>query len=95
MLEPSEDFSASADGALAAETNFRESLLRARHTKESIGEVEAAAAQFCRELRRKGLPPERMLRDAKRVIQETIDGNDSLVAERAVQSCIQHYFRNE
>jgi len=36
-----------------------------------------------------------MLRDAKRVIEEAIDGNDGLVAERAVQSCIQHYFRIE
>jgi hypothetical protein len=95
MSERSEEFLDSAKHALAAEANFRESLLRARDTRESIGQVEFAAAQFCREMRRQGLPPERMLRDAKRVIHETIDGNDSIVAERAIQSCIQHYFRTE
>jgi hypothetical protein len=95
MPEPSENLSDSTDRALAAQADFREALLRARHTRQSIGEVEAAAAQYCRELRRQGLPPERMLRDAKRVIHDAIDGNDSIVAERAVQSCIQHYFRSE
>jgi hypothetical protein len=95
MPELSEDSSDSAERALVAETSFREALLRVRHTRESIGEVEAAAAQYCRELRRQGLPPERMLRDAKRVIHDAIDGDDSIVAERAVQSCIQHYFRTE
>ena len=95
MPEPSEKLSDSTDSALSAQADFRDALLRASHTRESIGQVEAAAAQYCRELRRLGLPPERMLRDAKRVIEEAIDGNDSLVAERAVQSCIQHYFRSE
>jgi hypothetical protein len=95
MQERSEDLSGNAERAVAAEANFRESLLRARDTRDSIGQVEFAAAQYCRELRRQGLPPERMLRDAKRVIHEAIDGNDSVVAERAVQSCIQHYFRTE
>ncbi len=60
-----------------------------------VGEVEAAAAQFCRELRRQGHPPERMLRDAKRVIHEAIDGENVAVAERAVQSCITHYYRKD
>jgi hypothetical protein len=46
-------------------------------------------------MRRQGHPPERMLRDAKRVIEQAIDGDDQKVAERAVLSCIQHYYREE
>jgi hypothetical protein len=76
-----------------AEELFRSALLRSHRTHGFIGEVESAAAQFCREMRRQGHPPERMLRDAKRVIEETIDGDDAPVAERAVLSCIQHYYR--
>ena len=79
--------------ALHAEHSFRDALLRSHRTREFIGEVESAAAQFCRELRRQGHPPERMLRDAKRVIHDAIDGDDAQVAERAVVSCIQHYYR--
>ena len=80
-------------GPSDAESNFRNALLRSHRTREFIGEMEAAAAQFCREARRNGFPPERMLRDAKRVIAEAIDGDDAIVAERAVHSCIQHYYR--
>ena len=75
------------------ETTFRSALLRSHRTREFVGEMESAAAQFCREARRQGHPPERTLRDAKRVISETIDGDDATMAERAVLSCIQHYFR--
>lgn len=75
-----------------AETRFREALLRSHHARGFVGEVESAAAQFCLELRRQGHPPERMLKDAKRVIHETIDGDNVPVAERAVLSCIQHYY---
>ena len=72
---------------------FREALLRSHRTREFIGEMESAAAQFCREARRRGHPPERMLREAKRVIADAIDGDDAAMAERAVLSCIQHYYR--
>jgi hypothetical protein len=89
------DAGSADERALTAEINFREALLRARESRESIGHMESAAAQFCREMRRQGHPPERMLRDAKRVIHDAIDGNDGPMAERAVQMCIQHYFRNE
>jgi hypothetical protein len=34
-----------------------------------------------------------MLIDAKQVIEEAIDGDDRPLAERAVLSCIQHYYR--
>jgi hypothetical protein len=96
MLETPDDASDGAEErAMAAELHFRDALLRARETKESIGQMESAAAQFCREMRRQGHPPERMLRDAKRVIHDAIDGHDAPVAERAVQSCILHYFRQE
>ena len=81
------------EGAVNAELVFREALLRSHRTHGFIGEVESAAAQFCRAMRREGHPPEKMLRDAKRVIEETIDGDNAPVAERAVQSCIHHYFR--
>jgi hypothetical protein len=76
-----------------AEETFRLALLRSHRTHGFIGELESAAAQFCRELRRQGHTPERTLRDAKRVIHEAIDGDDVPVAERAVLSCIQHYYR--
>jgi hypothetical protein len=76
-----------------AEATFRHALLRSHRTREFVGEMESAAAQYCREARRQGYPPERMLRDAKRVISDTIDGDDAIMAERAVLSCIQHYYR--
>jgi hypothetical protein len=76
-----------------AESVFRSALLRSHRTHGFIGEMESAAAQFCREMRRQGHPPERMLRDAKRIIHDAIDGDDVPVAERAVVSCIQHYYR--
>ncbi|HEY2065140.1 MAG TPA: hypothetical protein VGG84_04220 [Gemmatimonadaceae bacterium] len=77
-----------------AEEAFRDALLRSHRTRNFVGELESAAAQFCRELRREGLAPEQMLKDAKRVISETIDGENVPVAERAVLSCIQHYYRS-
>jgi len=77
----------------AAESQFRQALLRSHESREFLGEVEAAAAHFCRALRQRGVAPERMLIDAKRVIYEVIDGDDVLVAERAVESCIRHYYR--
>ena len=82
----------SPDGG-SAEEQFRDALLRSHRTHGFIGEVESAAAQYCREMRRQGHSPERMLKDAKRVIHEVIDGDDAPVAERAVLSCIQHYYR--
>jgi hypothetical protein len=78
-----------------AEEMFRQALLRSHQSREFLGEVEAAAAHFCRALKHLGVPPERMLIDAKRVIETTIDANDGLLAERAVESCIRHYYRGE
>ena len=77
-----------------ATERFHAALLEAHRTRDNIGHVEAAAAQYCRVLRRQGHSPERMLIDAKRVIKNAIDGDDAPVAERAVLSCIQHYFRD-
>jgi hypothetical protein len=77
----------------AVEESFKQALIRSHRSREFLGEVEAAAAHFCRALRSKGVPPERMLVDAKRVIEEAIDGDDVPVAERAVESCIRHYYR--
>ena len=77
----------------AAEENFRQALIRSHRSREFLGEVEAAAAHFCRALKRQGVPPERMLVDAKRVIETAIDGDDVPIAERAVESCIRHYYR--
>jgi hypothetical protein len=79
--------------ASSPEQQFRDALLRSHHSREFLGEVEAAAAHYCRALRHQGVPPERMLVDAKRVIEETIDGDDVPIAERAVESCIRHYYR--
>ena len=79
--------------AADVERQFHDALLRAHRTHEYVGQLESAAAQFCRELRRLGHPPERALRDAKRVIELAIDGDDAAVAELAVVSCIKHYYR--
>jgi hypothetical protein len=76
-----------------AENLFHTALLRSHQNREFIGEVESAAAQFCRERRRQGQAPEQVLKDAKRVIQAAINGDDAPVAERAVLSCIRHYYR--
>jgi len=75
------------------EESFRQALLRSHRSREFLGEVEAAAAHYCRALRQRGVAPERMLIDAKRVIAQTIDGDDVVLAERAVESCIRHYYR--
>lgn len=77
----------------AIEETFKQALIRSHHSREFLGEVEAAAAHYCRALRRQGVSPERMLIDAKRVIEEAIDGDDVTIAERAVESCIRHYYR--
>ena len=81
-----------SQGATAEET-FKQALIRSHRSREFLGEVEAAAAHFCRALRQQGVSPERMLIDAKRVIDEAIDGDDVTIAERAVESCIRHYYR--
>jgi hypothetical protein len=75
------------------EESFRQALLRSHHSREFLGEVEAAAAHYCRALRLRGVAPERMLIDAKRVIEQAIDGDNVVLAERAVESCIRHYYR--
>ena len=75
-----------------AEILFHSALVRSHRSHEFIGEVESAAAQFCRERRRQGDTPEQVLKDAKRVIHAAIDGEDVPIAERAVLSCIQHYY---
>jgi hypothetical protein len=75
-----------------ARLEFRKALLKSRETRKDIGEVEAAAARFCRVLREKGRTPEAMLIDAKQVIEEAIDGDSKPIAERAILSCIQHYY---
>ena len=84
---------ASQSPGVDIEEKFKQALIRSHRSREFLGEVEAAAAHFCRDLRRQGIPPERMLIDAKRVIEEAIDGDDVPVAERAVESCIRHYYR--
>ena len=77
----------------AAREQFRQALLLSHKTRNSIGDLEAAAAHFCHALRRNGISPERMLIDAKQVIESTINGDDRPLAEKAVLSCIQHYYR--
>lgn len=89
------DASQSTRQVTAAEHRFREALLRSLETRESVGEVEAAAAQFCRMLREQGAEPQTMLVDAKRVIEKTSDGRHAAIAERAVESCIRHYYRSD
>jgi hypothetical protein len=94
MIAESQSPQNESEQALAqARAEFRRALLQSHERHDSVGDLEAAAARFCQALRREGQPPERMLVDAKRVIEDAIDGDDVSVAERAVRSCIQHYFR--
>ena len=95
MDSRSETGDALPDQQVNVEDLFRQALLRSHRSREFLGEVEAAAAHYCRALRQRGVAPERMLIDAKRVIEETIDGDDVMVAERAVESCIRHYYRGD
>lgn len=92
MLHNRKDELPEESGRDDTEDAFRSALLRSLTSRESVGELEWAAARYCRDLRHRGLPPELMLKDAKRVIEETIDGKNVAMAERAVLSCIQHYF---
>lgn len=89
------DHDRTGDEALArVREEFSLALIESHRRRSSIGAVEAAAARFCRVLRERGETPEQTLIEAKRVIERAIDGDDVVVAERAVSSCIQHYFRD-
>lgn len=85
------------DDDLLAERRFREALRAAREARTSengaVGAVEAAVASYCRALRKRGMSPQDALKQAKRVIDEVIDGHQASVAERAVTVCIAHYYR--
>jgi hypothetical protein len=85
---------AAGDAVSLAREEFHNALVESHRRRSSIGDLEAAAARFCRALRAQGATPERTLIDAKQVIELAIDGHDVQVAERAVLSCIQHYFRD-
>jgi hypothetical protein len=93
MQLSNEGDASSADVSQARE-EFHLALVASHRTRSNVGEVEAAAARFCRALRAQGMTPERTLIDAKQVIELAIDGSDIPMAERAVLSCIQHYFRD-
>ena len=94
MTESAEGSAQKGEDAISiARERFRAALIHSHNSRTQVGEMEAAAAHFCQALRRDGQPPERMLIDAKRVIDEAIDGEDVAMAERAVTSCIQHYYR--
>lgn len=90
----SDEGDAAEAGVSHAREEFHNALVESHRRRSSIGDVEAAAARFCRALRAQGVTPERTLIDAKQVIELAIDGRDIPVAERAVLSCIQHYFRD-
>lgn len=77
----------------AAQVQFRDALMHSLESRTHIGEVEVAAAHFCQTLKRSGRTPEATLIVAKQVIHDALDGEAQAVAERAVESCIQHYFR--
>lgn len=87
------EYPAPDQSSAVVEETFRLALIRSHRSHEFLGELESAAAHFCRALRRQGVPPERMLIDAKRIIEDAIDGDDVPVAQRAVESCIRHYYR--
>ncbi|MEO7455863.1 MAG: hypothetical protein ABIY52_06350 [Gemmatimonadaceae bacterium] len=82
----------SDDDVVAARDKFRAALSYSHATRGGIAELEASAATFCLLMRQAGHTPERTVIDAKAVIEETIDGHDATLAERAVSRCIEHYF---
>ena len=77
-----------------ARAQFRAAIVHTHTTRTGIGEVDAAAGRFCMLMRQAGHTPQRTLIDAKAVIEETIDGHDAILAERAITRCIEHYFRD-
>lgn len=93
MSGPRLDADQGEDAIAVARVQFRTALINARKERTSIGDVEAAAARFCLALKRVGRSPEATLIVAKEIIEEAIDGEAKPVAERAVLSCIQHYYR--
>jgi hypothetical protein len=87
----------SVDGDISMEgarARLRAALVHTHTTRTDMDEVEAAAGDFCRLHRLAGHSPERALLDAKAVIEETIDGHDATVAERAVTRCIERFFHD-
>ena len=93
-MEVQDRSTAHGDEALAtARLQFREALLASRALHKKVGEVEAMAAQYCEAMREAGFTPQGMLIDAKKVIEDTIDGDDVPVAQRAIASCIERYYR--
>ncbi len=93
-MEPSNEIEPIDDRVARARGEFHSALVASLHERSKVGDVEAAAARFCRALHAQGRPPERTLIDAKEVIADAIDGDNVIVAERAVLSCIQHYYRS-
>ena len=93
-MQSSKESGPNDDVVARARADFHTALLESHRTRSSIGEVEAAAARFCRALRAQGETPERTLVYAKKVIEGATDGLDVAMAERAVRACIQHYFRD-
>ena len=76
-----------------AKADFREALLAANRTRNAEGDLEKAVSTFCHGAKLLGRSPERVLVEAKQVIEETIDGDNARLAERTVSTCIQQYFR--
>ena len=81
-------------GIVEARAQFRAALVHTHTTRMGIGDVDVAAGRFCMLMRQAGHTPQRTLIDAKAVIEETIDGDDAILAERAITRCIEHYFRD-
>lgn len=76
-----------------AKADFREALLAANRTRNADRQLEKAVSTFCHGEKLLGRSPERVLVDAKQVIEEAIDGENARLAERTVSLCIQQYFR--
>ena len=76
-----------------AKADFREALLAASRSRNADGQLEKAVSTFCHGAKVLGRSPERVLVDAKQVIEEAIDGDNARLAERTVSLCIQQYFR--
>lgn len=76
-----------------ARLRFHNALVQSHRLRGYFDELDDAAASFCVLLKHLGYSPEQTLIDAKKVIDDALEGHDIPTAERAVLMCIQQYYK--
>ncbi|HEX9484658.1 MAG TPA: hypothetical protein VF929_08750 [Gemmatimonadaceae bacterium] len=82
-----------ADAMGDARMRLHRALLQSHRLRGSFDELDDAASSFCLLLKQLGYSPEQTLIDAKKVIDDALEGHDIPTAERAVLMCIQQYYK--